>query len=75
MKCLLDKDMLKALGYRKPSPVLKLFVNCAMRVRAFTLREISFKKYPSFVTTEKNRTYPKGYDIEELGPGNIVKNF
>jgi hypothetical protein len=75
MKCLLDEDMLKALGYTKPSAVLKSFVNAAMKLRAFALRKISFKKYPSFVTTEKNRTYPKGYDIEQLGPGNLVKHF
>ena len=45
-----------------------------MRVRAFGLRKITFKKYPSFVTIEKNRTYPKGYEITKLGPENLVKN-
>jgi hypothetical protein len=59
MKCLLDKNMLKALGYTAPSSLLKIFVNGAMWLRAFSLQKITFKKYPSFVTIEKNRTYPK----------------
>ncbi len=75
MKCLLDKNMLKALGYSQPPSVLKAMVHSAMRVRAFFLRKITFKKYPSFVTTEKNRTYPKGYEIGQLGPENLVKKL
>jgi len=47
----------------------------AMKLRAFVLHTISFKKYPFFVTTEKNRTYPTGYDIEQSGPDNLVKHF
>ena len=75
MKCLLDKNMLKALGYSAPPSLLKVLVNGAMRVRAFGLRKITFKKYPSFVTIEKNRTYPKGYEIMKLGPENLVKKI
>ncbi|MFI5185342.1 MAG: hypothetical protein ACHQF0_01310 [Chitinophagales bacterium] len=75
MKCLLDKNMLKALNYSLPPSFLRTIVYRAMRVRAFGLKKISFKKYPSFVTTEKNRTYPKGYEISQLGPGNIIKNI
>jgi len=72
MKCLLDKSMLKALGYSIPSGVLRKSVYGAMRLRASGLKKITFKKYPSFVTTEKNRTYPKGYEIEKLGPENVL---
>jgi hypothetical protein len=50
-------------------------VKGAMKLRGFFLRGISFKKYPSFVTTEYNRTYPKGYEIEKLGPENLVKKL
>ena len=75
MKCLLDKSMLKALGYTAPPSFLKVLVEGAMRVRAFGLRKITFKKYPSFVTIEHNRTYPKGYEIKKLGPENLVKKI
>jgi hypothetical protein len=75
MKCLLDENMLKALGYSLPSSSLKKLVYGAMRLRAFGLKKITFKKYPSFVTTEKNRTYPKGYEIDELGPENVLKQL
>jgi hypothetical protein len=72
MKCLLDEGMTKALGYSSPPALLKSSVNAAMKLRAACLRKITFKKYPSFVTTEPNRTYPKGYKIEQLGPGGLV---
>ena len=75
MKCLLDDSMLRALGYSTPSPLLKSVVKGAMKLRALGLRKITFKKYPSFVTTEYNRTYPKGYEIDELGPENLVKKI
>ena len=44
-------------------------------MRAFFLRYITFKKYPSFVTIEYNRTYPKGYAIEQLGPANLMSKI
>lgn len=72
MKCLLDEKMLDALGYSRPPNWLRTAVNASMKLRAFGLKKITFKKYPSFVTTEYNRTYPKGYEIKELGPKNLV---
>jgi len=75
MKCLLDEKMLEALGYSTPPSWLKKLVLAAMRLRALALRKITFEHYPSFVTTEHNRTYPNGYQIEELGPANIVGKF
>src|SRR6266536_2898741 len=75
MKCLLDEKMLKALGYSFPAVMLKVSVKAAMRLRALGLRKITFRKYPSFVTTEYNRTYPKGYKMEQLGPANLVNKL
>ena len=72
IKCLLDEAMIKALGFSSPSPVLKKMVRAAMQLRAFCLQKITFKKYPSFFTIEKIRTYPKGYNIESLGPENLI---
>jgi hypothetical protein len=75
MNCLLDTNMLTALGYATPPSFLKVLVNGAMKIRALGLRKITFKRYPSFVTTERNRTYPKGYEIRQLGPENLVKRL
>jgi hypothetical protein len=74
MKCLLDNKMLASLGYSAPPPLLKTLVYGSMRLRAFGLKKVSFKKYPSFVTTEKTRSYPKGYTIDQLGPENLLKS-
>ena len=63
-----DTNMLTALGYATPPSLLKVLVDGAMKIRALALQKITFKRYPSFVTTEKNRTYPKEYEIRQLGP-------
>ena len=75
MKCLLDETMLKALGYTPAPPVLKILVRGAMKLRALGLRKITFKNYPSFVSTEPNRTYKHGYKIEQLGPEHLIKKL
>lgn len=75
IKCLLDDTMLAALGYSRPPAFLKTTVKAAMRLRALSLRKITFKKYPSFFHTEPIRTYPKGYELEQLGPENLVKKL
>jgi hypothetical protein len=72
MKCLLDDSMLGALGYSRPPVVLRSIVRGAMKLRALGLHKITFKRYPSFLTIEPNRTYPHGYEIRQLGPEHIV---
>ena len=62
-----DTNMLTALGYATPPSLLRVLVNGAMKMRALALQKITFKDIP-FVTTEKNRTYPKEYEIRQLGP-------
>lgn len=75
MRCFLDRKMLAALGYPAPSPWLAKVVQMAMRLRAKVLRHISFMPSPYFFTTQRNRTYFKGYRLEELGPGNLVRRW
>ena len=75
MKCLLDEKMIKALGYTNSPALLKIFVRAAMKIRAFALRKITFKKYPSFVCIEPTRTYKKEYELEKLSPGKYYKEM
>jgi hypothetical protein len=75
LKCLLDEAMLKALGFGTPSALLKKPVWGVLKLRAFCLRKITFKKYPSFFTIEKIRTYPKGYEIENIGPEHLINKI
>lgn len=75
MRCLLDNNMLQALGYKTPPAALKVSVRAAMKARSVMLRPLTFKKYPSFVTTERNRTYRHGYEIEKIGPEKILQKL
>jgi hypothetical protein len=54
---------------------LRAFVKGSMRLRALALRKLTFRKYPSFFTILKNRTYPKGYGMQELGPENLIRHI
>jgi hypothetical protein len=75
MRCLLDRKMLAALGYPPPAPWLAKLVQMAMRLRSMVLRHLSFMPYPYFFTLQQNRTYPHGYRLEELGPGNLIRKW
>jgi hypothetical protein len=56
-------------GYEFPWDVVRALEIALMRTFC------SPRKYPSFVTTEYNRTYPKGYKIEQLGPVNFINKL
>lgn len=75
MKCLLTDTMLKVLGYTPASPIIKSSVKLFLKSRAIILRYFTFKKYPFFVTTAYNRTYPNGYEIEQLGPTKLLSKM
>lgn len=75
IRCFLDAKMRTALGYPAPAPWLAKLVHLAMRLRAKVLRYVTFMPYPYFFTLQRNRTYPRGYRLEDLGPGSLVRKW
>jgi len=75
LKCMLDDNMLKVLGYSPASSWLKALLRTGLKLRAISLRLITFNKYPFFVTEKHTRTYPNGYEIEQLGPKKLLKKL
>ena len=75
MTCFFDEKMQLAMGYSAPPALLQKLVALAMAVRATVIRNISFLSYPTFITEQTNRSYPRGYEIEQLGPANVVRKF
>lgn len=68
MYALLDDPIIEGFGFPRPSPALRWLVNGALRLRAQILRWLPARRRPRLRTEMKHRSYPQGYQIEELGP-------
>jgi len=64
---LMDKELCEAMGIPFQPAWLRSSVYRLMRLRAAILRRMPERKKPYFGTQVKRPTYPKGYEIEELG--------
>jgi hypothetical protein len=47
---------------------MRRLVAGGMRTRARVLRYFPERRQPNLFTARPNRTYPRGYRLEELGP-------
>jgi hypothetical protein len=65
---LLDDQVLDALGLPRPAAGTRALVHGALRLRARLLRFGPRRTRPFLHTRRRQRTYPAGYRIEELGP-------
>ena len=65
---LLDDPLLVAFGFPRPSPVMRRLVLAALKLRAWGGRLLPRRRKPVLRTQMRQRSYPRGYVIEELGP-------
>lgn len=65
---LLADDVLDALGLARPGACTRRLVEGVLRLRARLLRFGPRRTRPYLQTRRRQRTYPAGYRIEELGP-------
>jgi hypothetical protein len=65
---LLDDPVLNAFGFPRPARWTRGLVMSAMRLRARLGRFLPARRRPRLRTEMKHRTYPAGYQIEQLGP-------
>jgi hypothetical protein len=65
---LLDDPLLDALGLPHPSPRLRRFVEGAVRARSLAVAGLPPRRRPRLRTRERHRSYPRGYELERLGP-------
>ena len=70
---LLDDAMLAAFGFPKPLPFSRALAAGGLRLRGYAVRWLPPRKTPNFFTGRKNRTYPHGYQIGQLGPPQLVE--
>ena len=65
---LLDPPLIEAFGFPKPSPLMKRVVPAAVRLRGRIAGWLPERKRPRLRTEIRHRSYPKGYEVVELGP-------
>ena len=65
---IMDDRLLAAVGFPKPAPWIRQFVEGALKLRARLLRFLPARRWPRLITQQKHLTYPNGYRIEQLGP-------
>jgi hypothetical protein len=69
---LLDDAMLDAFGFPRPWPGMRGLLGAALKLRARVVRRLPPRREPDFFTRRRNRTYPRGYEIDSLGPPRLV---
>jgi ER-bound oxygenase mpaB/B'/Rubber oxygenase, catalytic domain len=65
---LLDEPLLEALGLPRPSPRVRAAVEASIRLRSRAVRRLPARRRPRLRTRERHRSYPRGYELEQLGP-------
>ncbi len=65
---LLDQPLLDALGLPRPAPRSRRAVEAALRARARAVRRLPPRRRPRLRTLDRHRSYPAGYQLEQLGP-------
>jgi hypothetical protein len=65
---LMDEPLLDAFGYPHPSAGLRRVVSAVLRGRARVAGTLPERRRPVLRTRFKRSTYPKGYQIDDLGP-------
>ena len=70
---LCSPHLVEALGYPAPSSALRLIAEGAMGLRRTILRLLPEGARPKYIQFGK-RTYPEGYNIEELGTFRLNTN-
>ncbi len=68
---LMDDALIDAFGFPRPSRIMRALVTAVLKLRAQALRWVLARRRPHRRTETRQRSYPHGYRIEELGPPGV----
>ncbi len=69
---MLDEPLRRAFGYPKPLPLMRLAVHGSLLLAAKLLRFLPPRREPFLLTRAAHRSYPDGYQLDNLGPPDIT---
>ena len=65
---LLDERLRRAFGYPKAARVSHWLVHGGLRLAGVIMRFLPPRRRPFLLTKQSHRSYPEGYQLEQLGP-------
>jgi hypothetical protein len=65
---MMDDPLREAFGFPRAPAALQRSVQGLLRARGSVLRQLPERRHPKLVTRLHHKSYPDGYDIEQLGP-------
>lgn len=68
MYALMEDRLIECFGFPRPSRTMRWFVDKTLKLRAGLLAVLPYRRRPVLRTALRQRTYPQGYVIEDLGP-------
>ena len=70
---LLDDPMLEAFDFPKPLPLTRGLIRGTLAARGRLVRWLPPRRKPHFFMDDRNRTYPRGYEVTTLGPPRMTE--
>jgi hypothetical protein len=68
LHAIMEPALLDAVGFPEPGPLLRRLVAGSLRTRGRLIARLPARRGPRHRTEIPHRSYPRGYDIEALGP-------
>ena len=66
---------LTAFGYSNPPAVVRNLVENSLKLRGHFSRWLLPRRKPDFFTDSKLRSYPHGYELNDLGPTKMLSKL
>ena len=70
-----DELTLTAFGYSNPSAFVRNLVENSLKLRGYISKWLLPRKQPDFYTDSKLRSYPHGYELNDLGPSKMLSKI
>jgi hypothetical protein len=70
---MLDEAMIASFGFPPPLPGTRALLAACLKLRGSVVRWLPPRREPHFFTDDRNRTWPGGYRIGELGPPRLIE--
>jgi hypothetical protein len=64
----MDDALLRAMGFEPPPRRVRAAVEAALRARSRVVAKLPSRREPRLRTTRRIRSYPSGYELDQLGP-------
>jgi hypothetical protein len=72
---LLDEPMRSALGWPESASIMKSAIALGLRSRSAMAHWLPDRRTPDFFSDQRHRSYPKGYQLKDLGPPGMLEDL